>query len=119
MRHPDGQVEIRDRRKDIIISGGENIASLELESVLQQHPAVLLAAVVAMPHEKWGEVPCAFLELKADAPQPSESDIIAHCRARLAGFKVPRRIVFARIPRTATGKMQKYLLRQLAAALDN
>jgi fatty-acyl-CoA synthase len=111
VRHPNGQIEIRDRAKDIIISGGENIASLEIETVLLMHPAVLLAAAVAMPHEKWGEVPCAFVELKAGVPAPDEAELVAWCRARLAGYKVPKRIVFAEIPRTATGKIQKFELR--------
>jgi fatty-acyl-CoA synthase len=111
VRHPNGQIEIRDRAKDIIISGGENIASLEIETVLLMHPAVLLAAAVAMPHEKWGEVPCAFVELKEGVSAPDEAELVAWCRTRLAGYKVPKRIVFAEIPRTATGKIQKFELR--------
>ncbi len=111
VRHPNGQVEIRDRAKDIIISGGENIASLEIESVLQTHPAVLFAAVVPMPDEKWGEVPCAFIELKAGAQAVAEEDLRAFCRERLARFKVPRRFVYAALPRTGSGKIQKFLLR--------
>ena len=114
--HPDGEIEIRDRAKDIIISGGENVSSLEVENALHAHPAVLFAAVVAAPHPKWGETPCAFVELKPGATA-TEDEIAAFARARLAGFKVPRRIVFGPVPRTATGKMQKYLLRERARAL--
>ncbi len=108
--HPDGYIEIKDRSKDIIISGGENISSLEIESVLHQHPAVLLAAVVAVPDEKWGETPCAVIELK-DGMTATPEELSAFCRARLAGFKVPRRFVFEPIPKTATGKVQKFQLR--------
>jgi fatty-acyl-CoA synthase len=111
--HPDGNIEIKDRSKDIIISGGENISSLEVESVLHQHPAVLIAAVVAAPDGKWGEVPCAFLELKAGAAVSAE-ELRAFCRERLAGFKVPRRFVFRELPKTATGKIQKFALRERA-----
>ena len=111
VRHPNGQIEIRDRAKDIIISGGENIASLEVESVLQTHPHVLFAAVVPMADEKWGEVPCAFLELKAEAGPVSEGELRLFCRERLAHFKVPRKFLFTQLPRTASGKIQKYLLR--------
>ncbi|MET0986438.1 MAG: AMP-binding protein [Steroidobacteraceae bacterium] len=117
VRHPNGHLELKDRAKDIIISGGENIASIEIESVLQVHPAVLIAAAVAMPHEKWGEVACAFVEVKAQATAPSERELIELCRSHLARFKVPQRIIFADIPKTATGKMQKYLLRQRAREL--
>ena len=108
--YPDGYVKIKDRSKDIIISGGENISSIEVEDVLHRHPAVLLAAVVAQPDEKWGEVPCAFLELKVDA-QTSEAEIIEFCRHLLARFKVPKRVVFCTLPKTSTGKIQKFLLR--------
>jgi len=111
VRHANGQVEIRDRAKDIIISGGENIASLEIESVLQSHPAVLFAAVVPMPDEKWGEVPCAFIELKSGAPPPADEELTAFCRERLAHFKVPRRFVYQPVPKTGSGKIQKFLLR--------
>jgi fatty-acyl-CoA synthase len=111
VRHPNGQLEIRDRAKDIIISGGENISSLEIESVLQRHPSVLLAAVVPMKHEKWGEVPCAFIELKDGAAQVPEAELRAFSREHLAHFKVPQRFVYAEIPKTASGKIQKYLLR--------
>jgi fatty-acyl-CoA synthase len=115
--HPDGNIEIKDRSKDIIISGGENISSLEVESVLHQHPAVLIAAVVAAADEKWGEVPCAFLELKPGAAVSAE-ELRAFCRERLAGFKVPRRFIFRELPKTATGKIQKFTLRAATAAAD-
>lgn len=108
---PDGYVKIKDRSKDIIISGGENISSLEVEDVLYHHPAVMVAAVVAQPDPKWGEVPCAFVELKEGA-SASEEDLIAHCRGRLARFKAPKRVVFGPLPRTATGKIQKFILRE-------
>ncbi|MGB7400660.1 acyl-CoA synthetase [Castellaniella sp.] len=111
---PDGYIKIKDRSKDIIISGGENISSIEVEDVLYRHPAVLTAAVVAQPDERWGETPCAFIELKADATVTAE-DIIAHCKAHLAGFKVPRHIIFGELPKTSTGKIQKFELRQQAA----
>ena len=108
--HPDGYVKIKDRSKDIIISGGENISSLEVEDVLYRHPAVLAAAVVAKPDPKWGETPCAFLELRPGKSATPE-EIIAHCRKSLAAFKVPRAIVFGELPRTSTGKIQKFELR--------
>jgi fatty-acyl-CoA synthase len=107
---PDGYVKIKDRSKDIIISGGENISSLEVEDVLYRHPAVLAAAVVAKPDPRWGETPCAFLELRAGATATPE-EIIAHCRQHLAGFKIPRAVVFGELPRTSTGKIQKFELR--------
>jgi len=110
---PDGYVKIKDRSKDIIISGGENISSLEVEDVLYRHPAVLAAAVVARPDPKWGEAPCAFVELKAGA-RVTEQEIIEHCRLHLARFKVPRHVVFGPIPKTSTGKIQKFMLRQQA-----
>jgi len=109
--HPDGYVKIKDRSKDIIISGGENISSIEVEDVLYRHPAVIAAAVVAWPDEKWGEVPCAHLELK-DGATATEEEIIAHCRASLAGFKIPRKVVFGALPKTSTGKIQKFMLRR-------
>jgi len=112
--HPDGYIEIKDRSKDIIISGGENISSVEVEEVLYQFPAVMAAAVVARPDEKWGETPCAFLELKPDAPPVTESEIIEFCRSRMARFKVPKKVVFGPIPKTSTGKIQKFLLREQA-----
>jgi fatty-acyl-CoA synthase len=110
-------VEIKDRSKDIIISGGENIASLEVEDVLSQHPAVLVAAVVARPDPTWGETPCAFLELKDDAPEVTEAEIVAFCRERMARFKVPKRVVFGPVPKTSTGKVQKFVLREQARQL--
>jgi len=111
--HPDGYVKIRDRAKDVIISGGENISSLEVEDAICHHHAVLSAAVVAQPDKVWGETPCAFVEL-LPGKQASESEIIEHCRATLAHFKVPKTIVFGPLPRTATGKIQKFVLRQRA-----
>jgi fatty-acyl-CoA synthase len=110
VRYPDGYVQLRDRSKDIIISGGENISSIEVEDALYKHPAVALAAVVARPDDKWGEVPCAFVELKPGMTA-SEAELIAHCRERLAGFKAPKSVVFAELPRTSTGKIQKHVLR--------
>ena len=107
---PDGYVKIKDRSKDIIISGGENISSIEVEDTLYRHPAVLAAAVVAMPDAKWGEVPCAFIELK-EGVAPTEQEIIDHCRERLARFKAPKRVVFGALPKTSTGKIQKFVLR--------
>ncbi len=109
--HPDGYVKIKDRSKDVIISGGENISSLEVEDILYRHPVVMAAAVVAGPDPKWGEVPCAFVELK-DGATTTEEEIIEHCRANLARFKVPKKVVFGPIPKTSTGKIQKFLLRQ-------
>jgi fatty-acyl-CoA synthase len=114
--HPDGYGQIRDRLKDVIISGGENISSVEIEAALHRHPAVQVAAVVARPHARWGESPCAFVELRADM-QASEAEIIAFCRDRIAHFKAPRTVVFQTLPKTATGKIQKYLLREAAKAL--
>lgn len=111
--HPDGQIEITDRAKDVIISGGENISSLEVESVLQKHPSVLMAAVVAAPHPKWGETPCAFVELR-QGQAPDQAALDAFCREHLAGFKRPRRFVFGPLPRTATGKIRKIELRDRA-----
>jgi fatty-acyl-CoA synthase len=108
--YPDGYVKIKDRSKDIIISGGENISSIEVEDTLCRHPAVMLAAVVAQPDEKWGEVPCAFVELKPGAVT-TEADIVAFCREHLARFKVPKRVVFVGLPKTSTGKIQKFVLR--------
>jgi len=116
--HPDGYVQITDRSKDIIISGGENISSVEVEDVLHRHPAVLYAAVVAQPDAKWGEVPCAFVELKPGSTDVSEADLITFCRGALAHFKCPRRVVFASLPRTATGKIQKFRLRETAGSRD-
>ena len=114
--HPDGYVEIKDRSKDIIISGGENISTIEVEDVLYRHPAVLEAAVVARPDPVWGETPCAFVTLKPDRTASAE-DIIAFCREHLARYKVPRTVVFSPLPKTSTGKIQKFLLREQAKAL--
>lgn len=114
--HPDGYIEIRDRSKDIIISGGENISSIEVESVLYAHPAVTAAAVVARPDEKWGETPCAFVELKEEV-ECSEEEIVAFCREKMAGFKIPKTVVFGELPKTSTGKIQKYVLRERVGAL--
>jgi fatty-acyl-CoA synthase len=118
VKHPDGYVQLRDRSKDIIISGGENISSIEVEDALFQHPAVALAAVVARPDEKWGETPCAFVELKPGA-LATEAELIAWCQARLARYKCPRTVVFAEIPKTSTGKVQKFSLRERARALGS
>ena len=113
VKHSDGYVQLRDRSKDIIISGGENISSIEVEDALFQHPAVALAAVVARPDEKWGETPCAFVELKPGATA-DEAELIAWCQGRLARFKAPRTVVFEDIPKTSTGKVQKFALRERA-----
>ena len=109
--HPDGYVELRDRAKDIIISGGENISSIEIEQALAKNPAVLEAAVVAMPDEKWGERPKAFVELN-EGEDATEEDIIAFCREHLARFKCPAVVEFGELPRTSTGKVEKYRLRE-------
>jgi fatty-acyl-CoA synthase len=114
--HPDGYIEVKDRSKDIIISGGENVSSLEVEEVLYRFPKVLEAAVVAKADEKWGETPCAFVTLKSGVSATPE-EIVAYCREHLAGFKVPRTIVFGDLPKTSTGKIQKYTLRDRANAL--
>jgi fatty-acyl-CoA synthase len=111
--HPDGYIQLKDRSKDIIISGGENISSIEVEDVLFKHPAVQAAAVVAKPDEKWGETPCAFVELKP-AAQATPEELIAWCRKNLAGYKVPKYIVFTELPKTSTGKIQKFRLREIA-----
>ncbi|MEP6941961.1 MAG: acyl-CoA synthetase [Betaproteobacteria bacterium] len=110
---PDGYVKIRDRSKDVIISGGENISSLEVEDALYRHPAVLAAAVVAQPDDKWGETPCAFVEMRPGS-EVSEADLIEHCRAHLARFKAPRKVIFGELPKTSTGKIQKFVLRERA-----
>jgi fatty-acyl-CoA synthase len=115
--HSDGYIEIRDRAKDIIISGGENIASIEVEQVLMSHPAVLEAAVVASPDERWGEVPVAFVTLR-EGMQARPADLILHVKTRLAKFKAPNRIVFGPLPKTSTGKILKYALRQSLRADD-
>jgi fatty-acyl-CoA synthase len=116
VEHPDGYVEIKDRAKDIIISGGENISSVEVEIALYKHPAVQLAAVVARPDEKWGETPCAFIQLKPGMT-PTAEEIIAFCRDQLAHYKAPKSVVFGQLPTTATGKVQKFTLRERARAL--
>lgn len=115
-QHADGYLKITDRAKDIIISGGENVSSVEVEGALMHHPAVSLCAVVAKPDAKWGEVPCAFVELKAGATV-TEAELIAHCRARLAGFATPKMVVFSELPKTSTGKIQKFELRAVAKLL--
>ncbi|KAI3989220.1 hypothetical protein MKX01_033256 [Papaver californicum] len=116
--HPDGYLEIRDRSKDVIISGGENLSSVEVESVLYSHPAVNEAAVVARPDELWGETPCAFVSLKSDSDQPSEKELIEFCRNRLPHYMVPKTVVYKEeLPKTSTGKIQKFVLRDLAKAL--
>jgi 3-(methylthio)propionyl---CoA ligase len=117
VKDPDGYVKIRDRSKDVIISGGESVSSLEVEDVIYRHPAVQAAAVVARPDEKWGEVPCAFVELK-DGASSSEAEIIDHCRRSLAHFKAPKEVVFGELPKTSTGKIQKFLLRERARSKD-
>jgi len=108
--YPDGYIQLKDRSKDIIISGGENISSIEVEDALYKHPAVAVAAVVAKPDEKWGETPCAFVELRPGMSATAE-ELIAHCKAHLAGYKVPRHVVFDELPKTSTGKIQKHVLR--------
>jgi fatty-acyl-CoA synthase len=117
VQHEDGYVEVKDRAKDIIISGGENISSLEVEEALYRHPAVMEAAVVAMPDAKWGERPCAFVTLKPGAAEPPEAEVIAWCRQHLAHFKAPSRVVFGPLPKTSTGKIQKFDLRERARSL--
>ncbi|MFA6139674.1 MAG: acyl-CoA synthetase [Hyphomicrobium sp.] len=111
--YPDGYIQLKDRSKDIIISGGENISSIEVEDVIYKHPAVAYCAVVAKPDEKWGETPCAFIELRPEMTATAD-ELLAWCRERLARYKVPRHIVFAEVPRTSTGKIQKFKLRELA-----
>ena len=117
---PDGYLKIKDRSKDVIISGGETISSLEVEDVLYRHPAVMAAAVVARPDPKWGETPCAFVELKPGV-SVSETELIEFCRTQMAKFKAPRAVVFGELPKTSTGKIQKFVLREKAkstAAID-
>ena len=115
--HESNYIEIKDRKKDIVISGGENISSIEVEVALYKHPAIALAAVVARPDDKWGETPCAFVQLKQGA-QATEEEIIAHCRSTLARFKIPKKVVFGVLPTTATGKIQKFVLRERARELN-
>ena len=114
--HPDGYIQLKDRSKDIIISGGENISSIEVEDALYKHPAVQAAAVVAKPDDKWGETPCAFVELKP-GQQATPDELVAWCRKNLAGYKVPRYVVFTELPKTSTGKIQKFKLREMAKAV--
>ena len=109
--HPDGYLELRDRKKDIIISGGENISTIEVERAIYQHPAVLEVAIVAVPHEIWGEVPKAFVTLKQGS-ELTEAELIAFCRQHLAAFKCPKSVVFGDLPKTSTGKIQKFRLRE-------
>jgi fatty-acyl-CoA synthase len=116
VRHPDGYIQLKDRSKDIIISGGENISSIEVEDALYKHPAVAAAAVVAKPDDKWGETPCAFVELKPGATASAE-ELLQWCRKHLASFKCPRTVVFAELPKTSTGKIQKFKLREMAKAV--
>ena len=114
--HEDGYIQIKDRSKDVIISGGENISSIEVEGVLYRHPKVLEAAVVARPDEKWGETPCAFVTLK-DGEESSSEELIEFCRSHMAHFKAPKTIVFGLLPKTSTGKVQKFKLREEANQL--
>ncbi len=115
--YPNGYIKIQDRSKDIIISGGENISSIEIENTIAKHPAVSLAAVVAKPDEKWGETPCAFVEL-IDGKKATEEEIIKFCRETLAGFKLPKKVVFSSLPKTSTGKIQKFELRKKVKELN-
>ena len=114
--YPDGYIQLKDRSKDIIISGGENISSIELEDVLYKHPAVQAASVVAKPDIKWGETPCAFIELKP-GHDLTAAEIVAYCREHVAHYKAPRFVVFGDLPKTSTGKVQKYILREKAKAV--
>jgi fatty-acyl-CoA synthase len=114
--HPDGYIQLKDRSKDIIISGGENISSIEVEDALYKHPAVAVVAVVAKPDAKWGETPLAFVELKPGKHATAE-ELIAHARKHLARYKCPRHVVFAEIPKTSTGKLQKFKLREMAKSV--
>ena len=114
--HPDGYLEVKDRSKDIIISGGENISSIEVEGILYKHPKIAEAAVVARPDEKWGESPCAFVVARP-GESLSEAEVIAFCRENMARFKVPKTIIFGELPKTSTGKIQKFLLREQARSI--
>ena len=114
VRHPDGYVQIKDRSKDIIISGGENISSIEVEEALYKHPEILEAAVVARPDEKWGETPCAFVTKKNQSSNLTEKEVIDYCREVIAHFKSPKTVVFTDLPKTSTGKIQKFKLRKVA-----
>jgi fatty-acyl-CoA synthase len=117
--HPDGYLQIKDRSKDIIISGGENISSIEVEDLLYKHPSILEAAVVARPDDKWGETPCAFVTLKATAEKTTEEDIINYCKEKIAKFKLPKTVIFRELPKTSTGKIQKFKLRMQAKDLGS
>jgi fatty-acyl-CoA synthase len=116
VQHPDTHIQIADRAKDIIISGGENVSSVEVEGVLMAHPSVSLCAVVAKPDNKWGEIPCAFVELKEGEDGDADA-LISFARSKLAGFKTPKQVVFQDLPKTSTGKIQKFQLRELAKSL--
>ena len=116
MLHPDGYIQLKDRSKDIIISGGENISSIEVEDALYKHPAVQACGVVAKADDKWGETPVAYVELKPGR-EATEAEIIEHCRTLLARFKCPKEVVFVEIPKTSTGKIQKFVLREQARSL--
>ena len=111
--HPDGYIQLKDRSKDIIISGGENISSIEVEDVLNKHPAVIFVAVVAKDDEKWGETPCAFIERKAGYENVTGQELIAYCQQNLARYKCPRYVAFVDLPKTSTGKIQKFKLREM------
>ncbi|MFQ5937651.1 MAG: acyl-CoA synthetase, partial [Acidiferrobacterales bacterium] len=117
--HHDGYVQLKDRSKDIILSGGETISSIEVEDALYRHPAVLEAAVVARPDDKWGETPCAFVNLKDSANETTAKDIIAFCRDHLAHYKTPKTVVFGPLPKTSTGKIQKFKLRERAQEMGS
>ena len=117
--YPDGYIQLKDRSKDIIISGGENISSIEIEDRLYQHPDILEAAVVARPDNKWGETPCAFVTLKDTADGVTSHDIIKFCRKEMAHFKIPRTVIFLELPKTSTGKVQKYILREKTEAMGS
>jgi len=117
--HPDGYLQIKDRSKDIIISGGENISSIEVEELLYKHPSILEAAVVARPDDKWGETPCAFVTLKTTSVKTTEQDIINYCKEKIAKFKSPKTVIFTDLPKTSTGKIQKFKLRAQAEAMGS
>jgi fatty-acyl-CoA synthase len=117
--HPDRYTQLKDRSKDIIISGGENISSIEIEDTLYAHPDVLEAAVVARPDDQWGETPCAFVTLKDSSAEVPEQDIIDFCRNNMAHFKTPKTVIFGELPKTSTGKVQKFKLRKKADALGS
>ncbi len=117
VRHPDGYVEVKDRAKDVIISGGENVSSLEVEELLYKHPSIMEAAVVARPDDFWGETVCAFVTLKPETESVSDEQIMTWCRDKIARYKIPKTIVFGPLPKTSTGKIQKFVLRDQAKAL--